>query len=99
MNAQELLQKLLMILWVFAGLSFCFLGILILRTEVVFRQQMKILIAVYRYSCFCLDSDITPQVELDDVEDFNTTFNRFWDWGYKRILTKEKYEIIKEYIK
>ena len=39
-----------------------------------------------------------PPVYYDDMEDYELTFRRFWDWGYKRILPPEKFELIKPYI-
>jgi hypothetical protein len=33
------------------------------------------------------------------MEDYNKTLFRFWDWGYKRIVPKEIYNRIKDYIK
>ena len=38
-------------------------------------------------------------VEYEDIEDQWKTLLRFWDWGYKRILPKDKIEIIKPYLK
>lgn len=35
----------------------------------------------------------------NDLESYDATLFRFWDWGYKRILPKEKYRIIEPYIK
>lgn len=34
-------------------------------------------------------------VSCKDMESYFMTFIRLWDWGYKRILPKEKYELIK----
>lgn len=38
------------------------------------------------------------QVEYEDIEEYEKTLFRFWDWSDKRILPKEKYEIIKPYL-
>ena len=40
----------------------------------------------------------TYEVDLNDKEDMDKTFWRFWDWSYKRILPKEKFAIIEPYI-
>jgi hypothetical protein len=36
---------------------------------------------------------------FNDIEPFERTVFRLWDWGYKRILPKDKFEIIKPYLK
>lgn len=38
------------------------------------------------------------QVDYTDVEDYDKTLFRIWDWGYTNILPKEKFEIIKPFI-
>ena len=38
-------------------------------------------------------------IEYDDMEPYLKTLFRLWDWGYKRILPKEKFELIKPYLK
>ena len=35
---------------------------------------------------------------LCHMEDFYSTLFRLWDWGYKNILPKEDFELIKPYI-
>lgn len=37
-------------------------------------------------------------VNYPDMESYEATLFRLWDWGYTRILPKEKFEIIKPYI-
>jgi hypothetical protein len=32
------------------------------------------------------------------MESYNKTLYRLWDWGYKRIVPKEIYDRIKDYI-
>ena len=54
--------------------------------------------AIYRYKIDCLLNNQEPLVNYDDEEDYDSTLLRFWDWGCKNILSKEKYEIIKPYI-
>lgn len=36
---------------------------------------------------------------LWQMEDFDKTLFRLWDWGYKNILPKEDFELIKPYLK
>ena len=55
--------------------------------------------AIYKYRCECIDAvDTREIVDYDDMESFEATLSRFWDWGYTRILPKDKYELIKPYI-
>lgn len=42
-----------------------------------------------------IDGDL---VGYDDMAGYCKTLFRFWDWGYKNILPKDKYELIKAYI-
>jgi hypothetical protein len=37
-------------------------------------------------------------VDYNDEESYEKTLFRLWDWGYTRILPKDKFEIIKPYI-
>ena len=39
------------------------------------------------------------KVSYDDMMGYCKAVFRFWDWGYKNILPKDKYELIKDYIK
>ena len=33
-----------------------------------------------------------------DMEEYDQTFKRWWDWGYTRILPPAKYELVKPHI-
>lgn len=63
-----------------------------------FLTHRKILDAIYLYRCHCIRKDVEPMVRFEDMESYDSTLFRFWDWGYKRILPPEKYEIIKPFI-
>lgn len=39
------------------------------------------------------------RMSYDDMAGYCKTLFRFWDFGYKNILPKDKYELIKKYIK
>ena len=54
---------------------------------------------IYMYWTDCIRKWIEPSVDYDDKEDYDKTFWRLWDWGHTRILPKDKFEIIKPYIK
>lgn len=54
--------------------------------------------AIFKYHIDCIHKNQMILVEYEDEEDYNETLFRIWDWGYTRILPKEKFEIIKPYI-
>lgn len=58
--------------------------------------------AIYDYKIACIKEcnwDDLHSVKYKDMKDYMKTFWSFWDWGYTRILPKDKFEIIKPYIK
>lgn len=71
---------------------------LFLKPDNALKNQLKILMAIDKYA------EETDDVEnalrlIDAVESYAKTLFRFWDWGYKNILPKEDFELIKPYIK
>jgi hypothetical protein len=47
--------------------------------------------------CMC-GTPVVDEVDYSDMEPYEKTLNRFYDWGYTRILPKDKFEIIKPLI-
>ena len=94
-------------------LTMCFLitallvsiGIVIslVKNEFTYRNHMIIADAIYYYNLHLIKEgqyDIyNTGVTFDDMEDYDATQKRFWDWGYKRILPPEKFELIKPFVK
>lgn len=76
-----------------------FLIVLAFKNENTLKNHLKIIDTIYRYHTDCIRQGIDPSVEYGDEEDYSTTLWRLWDWGYTRILPKDKFEIIKPYIK
>lgn len=81
-----------------------FLLFFICKNYNTYAIRHKILNAIHDYRMMVIiNRSVTNKLSLDvdfnDMEDYFTTLLRFWDWGYKNILTKERYEIIKDYIK
>ena len=73
--------------------------LLIIKNGVTYRQRAVIRNAIYRYIMNLFDKDILVfDVDFHDMEEYDKTLYRLWDWSYKRILPKEKFEIIKPYI-
>lgn len=61
-------------------------------------MHMKIIYAIYKYRLQCIEQRETAKVNYDDMESYERTLFRLWDWGYTHILPKEKFEIIRPYI-
>ena len=58
----------------------------------------KIMNAICKYRIEYVLHKIEPIVAYKDMESYEATLFRIWDWGYKRILPKDKFEIIEPYI-
>ena len=71
---------------------------LILKSDNSLDNHIKILRAIDAYIDETGDKE-NGLVMLRHMESLNATTNRFWDWGYTRILPKEDFEWIKPYIK
>lgn len=61
------------------------------------KNQEKILNAIEKYVSESNDC-LTGIILLDNMEDFTDTVFRLTDWGYKKILPKECFELIEPYI-
>lgn len=73
--------------------------ILVIKNEVTFICMRTIDNAVYDYNIDMLNKGMPSKVSFFDTKSYNATLWCLWDWGYKNILPKDKYEIIKPYIK
>lgn len=72
-----------------------------LKNEVTYKKHKIIIDAIYDYRIDMITSGKYNQidaVDYRDMETYNSTLFRLWDWGYTRILPKEKFEIVKPYI-
>jgi hypothetical protein len=77
-----------------------YIFMMIVRCLVTYRNHDIIIDAMYAYHVDAIKrGKCEYEVNWSDIEEFDDTFRRLWDWGYKNILPKEKYEIIKDYIK
>ena len=70
----------------------------IVKNTVTFINHGKIIDAIHLYRMQCLYKDKEPLVSHEDMESYDSTLFRLWDWGYKHILPPEKFEIIKTFI-
>ena len=78
------------------------LSVFFIKSLLSLYYHNKILDAILNYKLTNLDNLLAydmSKVDFDDTEDIARTIFRIWDWGYKRILPKDKLEIIKPYIK
>ena len=87
-----------MIFTIILTIAMIFLFILLIKNEITCKHQNKIVHAIYLYGIQCIKEGKEPQVDYRDMEDYDKTLFRLWDWGYTNILPKEKFEIIKPYI-
>lgn len=79
--------------WVFSILY-------LFRDWAVYRERMKIMNAIELYVKWNLyEEEIYTLLQIyNHMEPDNKTFWRLWDWGCKRILPREDYEKIKDFI-
>lgn len=94
---------LLIILVYFISVLFC--CFLMIRAKVSEINHLKILDAIFKYQkhfltpgVFLKDIPDDQRVEFDDMESFEATMWRFWDFGCTRILPKEKYKLVESFI-
>ena len=77
--------------------------IFLIKNGITYRWHVLITNAIFLYHVDCesiLEIDLREKiVSYNDLESYDATLFRFWDWGYKHILPKEKFEIIEPYIK
>ena len=88
----------------FVVLSFLISGmfltiVLIFKNDNTCMQQMRIACAIGEYGHACIRSGEKRMVEFEDMESYDRTLFRLWDWGYTRILPPDKFEIIRAYVK
>lgn len=73
--------------------------LVLIKNGNTFRNHKIILYAIYDYA---VDQDKKGEaysVYFDDMEEYDTTLLRWWDWGYKNILPRDKFKIIEPYIR
>lgn len=78
------------------AIAFCF--IILCKNANTYKNHMFINKAICAYRMICIERNEKAIVDHCDMEDYDKTLWRLWDWSYTRILPKEKFEIIKPYI-
>ena len=82
------------ILMFIGSFIFCYLLSKLSNTA---QARQKIMYAIDAYVTE-FDCPLKGLELLWQMEDFDKTLFRLWDWGYKNILPKEDFELIKPYI-
>ena len=72
---------------------------LIHKSDNTLDKRRAICVAIYKYRRDCILSDKPALINFEDMEPFEATLLRVWDFGHENILPEEKYNLIKEYIK
>ena len=83
-----------------------FIGLFMsIRNDVAYRNRCKIIDAIYDYGTYLLidkddlEAPIKTNLIYGKMESYHKTMIRFWDFGCKRILPKQEFDKIKDFIK
>ena len=96
---EDIVLEILLILLIIDALCLIALEILDFKNIITYKNILKINEAIFVYQVDCINKGVHFVVDYDDIEDYHKVLYRLWDWGYTRILPKDKFEIIKPYIK
>ena len=72
--------------------------IALFRNNWAYKQQIRVINAICAHQMYCQITEKKSVVTYTDMETYEATYRRFWDWGCTRILPKEKFAIIKPYL-
>ena len=86
------------VLEIYIGVIVVF-ALFLIKNNITCMHHFTILDAVLEYRIECVENNTKMAVDYNDLENYDKTLFRIWDWGYTRILPKDKFEIIKPYIK
>ena len=101
------MNNLALVILILTGLCILVCVIMMYKNAVTYRNHSIIINAIFDYRMDnirkankngTLLDGVKHEVDYDDMRDYNSTFMRFFDWGYKNILPDDKFEIIKPYI-
>lgn len=94
----EIIMAIVLVALVIAVIFVFIIGV---KNDNAYKNHKIILDAIYDYRIDMIVSGNYEKrnlVDYRDMETYNSTLFRFWDWGYTRILPKDKFELIKPYI-
>lgn len=92
----------ILLIFCICGLIYCSIEIAVdifflIKNDNTYKNHVIIVDAIYEY---CIEKNVDFALFYNMyMEDYDDTLNRFWDWGYTRILPPEQFELIKPYIK
>ena len=86
----KIMIELLLFILIFANVFY------LLKNYVTYRNRAIIIYAICLYSW---NNNLVVTDIYDDMESYDQTLFRLWDFGYKRILPTEQFEKIKPYIR
>ena len=92
------MEVVLIILFVVIGLVMLSMAYLLIKNSNTCEQRTRIDTAIFRYRLDCIGHGVEARVTYDDMEEYEQTLYRIFDWSYKKILPKEKFELIKDFI-
>lgn len=77
----------------FLVIAFCVF--LLYKNAKTYKNTIKITNAIHAYHKFMISArNYDYKVDYDDMEDYDSTLWRLWDFGHKNILPKEKFRAI-----
>ena len=81
------------------GVIIILLIVALVKNEVTYRNRLKILNAIFRYDLDQIDLGICYFPDLvSEMESYDKTLWRWWDWGYTKILPPNYFKLIKPFI-
>lgn len=86
----------MILIYIFIALFYL---VMLAKLSVTMENRLIITQAIFKYqldASKCEEFEWT--VDYSDMESYDRTLWRLWDWGYKRILPKEKFEYLGDYI-
>ena len=83
---------------ILAALVLIWAAVALAKNDNTYRQRNVIISAIHRYQLDCIDKHVLWKVDYIDMESYDDTDIRLFDWGYTNILPEEKFEIIKPFI-
>ena len=72
---------------------------MLIRVLILTYKSAMLLDAIYKYRTYCMKHWEKPKVDGDDIARFSDLVLYLKKWRYTDILPKEKFELIKPYMK
>lgn len=92
-------DKILLVMAYISAIACVWIVIMYIKCVVAYNHHIQIIDAIHRYHMRCFYMYEDACVEYSDMEESSKTVYRLWDWTNKRILPKEKFAIIKPFMK